>query len=89
VQLRKTVTVLFSDIADSTSLGETLDAEVFGRVLQRYFDEVRSVLERMVAGSRSSSATRFSPCSECLSRVRTTRFGRSVPLQRSASVSSS
>jgi len=46
VQLRKTVTVLFSDIADSTSLGETLDAEVFGRVLQRYFDEVRSVLER-------------------------------------------
>ena len=46
MQLRKTVTVLFSDIADSTSLGETLDAEVLGRVLQRYFDEVRGVLER-------------------------------------------
>ncbi len=46
VQLRKTVTVLFSDIADSTSLGETLDAEVLERVLRRYFDEVGGVVER-------------------------------------------
>ena len=46
MQLRKTVTVLFSDIADSTSLGETLDAEVLGRVLRRYFDDVRGVVER-------------------------------------------
>ncbi len=46
MQLRKTVTVLFFDIADSTSLGETFDAEVLGRVLRRYFDEVRGVVER-------------------------------------------
>jgi class 3 adenylate cyclase/tetratricopeptide (TPR) repeat protein len=46
VELRKTVTVLFSDIADSTSLGETLDAEALRRVLGRYFEEVRVVVER-------------------------------------------
>jgi class 3 adenylate cyclase/tetratricopeptide (TPR) repeat protein len=46
VELRKTVTVLFSDIADSTSLGETLDAEALRRVLSRYFEEVRVVVER-------------------------------------------
>jgi class 3 adenylate cyclase/tetratricopeptide (TPR) repeat protein len=46
VELRKTVTVLFSDIADSTSLGETLDAEALRRVLARYFEEVRVVVER-------------------------------------------
>ncbi len=44
--VRKTVTVLFSDIVGSTALGETFDAEVLTRVLRRYFDEVRSVLEQ-------------------------------------------
>jgi class 3 adenylate cyclase/tetratricopeptide (TPR) repeat protein len=46
VELRKTVTVLFSDIADSTALGETLDTEALRSVLTRYFDEVRVVVER-------------------------------------------
>jgi class 3 adenylate cyclase len=46
VELRKTVTVLFSDIADSTTLGEKLDAEALRSVLARYFDEVRVVVER-------------------------------------------
>lgn len=46
MQLRKTVTVLFADIADSTSLGESLDAEALERVLRRYFDEVREVVVR-------------------------------------------
>ena len=46
MELRKTVTVLFSDIADSTTLGETLDAEALRRVLSRYFEEVRVVVER-------------------------------------------
>lgn len=44
--VRKTVTVLFSDIVDSTALGETLDPESLRRVVGRYFDESRTILER-------------------------------------------
>jgi class 3 adenylate cyclase/predicted ATPase len=44
--VRKTVTVLFSDVTGSTALGEQLDAEVTRRVLARYFDEARAVIER-------------------------------------------
>jgi class 3 adenylate cyclase/tetratricopeptide (TPR) repeat protein len=44
--LRKTVTVLFCDIADSTPLGERLDPEVLQRVLSRYHQDVKVVLER-------------------------------------------
>ena len=43
---RKTVTALFCDIADSTALGERLDPEALRRVLSRYFEETRAVLER-------------------------------------------
>jgi predicted ATPase/class 3 adenylate cyclase len=42
---RRTVTVLFADVADSTPLGERLDPESLRRVMSRYFDCVRSVLE--------------------------------------------
>jgi class 3 adenylate cyclase len=44
--VRKTVTVLFSDVAGSTALGERLDPEATRRVLGRYFDEARAVIER-------------------------------------------
>jgi class 3 adenylate cyclase/tetratricopeptide (TPR) repeat protein len=43
---RKTVTVLFSDIKDSTPLGEQLDPEAVRQVMNRYFGEVRAVIER-------------------------------------------
>ena len=43
---RKTVTVLFSDVVDSTRMGERLDPEPLRRVISRYFAEMRSVLER-------------------------------------------
>ncbi len=43
---RRTVTVLFCDIVDSTPLGEQLDMEAFRRVQSRYFDEARAELER-------------------------------------------
>jgi class 3 adenylate cyclase len=45
-ETRKTITVLFSDIADSTALGERLDPESVRRVMERYFDTVRRALER-------------------------------------------
>jgi class 3 adenylate cyclase/tetratricopeptide (TPR) repeat protein len=45
-EVRKTVTAVFCDIADSTTLGEKLDPESLRRVLSRYFEEMRLVLER-------------------------------------------
>jgi class 3 adenylate cyclase/tetratricopeptide (TPR) repeat protein len=43
--MRKTVTVVFSDLIDSTPLGERLDPESYRRMLSRYFIEVSRVLE--------------------------------------------
>src|SRR5215211_7921431 len=45
-EVRKTVTTLFSDVEGSTRLGERLDAESLRRVMTRYYDEARVVLER-------------------------------------------
>src|SRR4051812_19924537 len=45
-EARKTVTVVFCDVADSTGLAERLDPEVLRGVMSRYFEEMRSVLER-------------------------------------------
>jgi class 3 adenylate cyclase len=44
-EVRKTVTIVFSDLKGSTSLGEALDSESLREVLTRYFDEMRAVLE--------------------------------------------
>jgi class 3 adenylate cyclase/tetratricopeptide (TPR) repeat protein len=43
---RKTVTILFCDVAGSTAIGERLDAESLRRVMSRYFDGMEAVLER-------------------------------------------
>jgi class 3 adenylate cyclase len=45
-EVRKTVTVVFSDLKDSTSLGEKLDSESLREVLSVYFSAMRQVLER-------------------------------------------
>ena len=45
-EVRKTVTIVFSDLKGSTSLGERLDSEALREVMTRYFDEIRAVLER-------------------------------------------
>jgi class 3 adenylate cyclase/tetratricopeptide (TPR) repeat protein len=44
--VRKTVTVLFADVTGSTALGERLDPESLRRVMSRYFEEMRGVIER-------------------------------------------
>jgi class 3 adenylate cyclase len=44
-EVRKTVSVLFSDICESTSLAERLDPESLRQVMTRYFDEMRAALE--------------------------------------------
>jgi predicted ATPase/class 3 adenylate cyclase len=45
-ETRKTVTVVFSDLTDSTSLGERLDPESLNRIMARWFHAMRTVLER-------------------------------------------
>ena len=45
-EVRKTVTVLFSDWVDSTPLGERLDPETLRRVQTAYFADATAVLER-------------------------------------------
>ena len=43
---RKSVTILFADVVDSTDLAARLDPEVFGGVMRRYFGAVTSAVER-------------------------------------------
>jgi class 3 adenylate cyclase len=44
--IRKTVTVLFCDVAGSTELGERLDPEALRAVMAQWFDAMRAPLER-------------------------------------------
>ena len=45
-ETRKVVTIVFSDLKGSTSLGEALDSEALREVMTRYFDAMREELER-------------------------------------------
>lgn len=44
-EVRKTVTVVFSDLVGSTSLGERVDSEALRELLAVYFSEMRSAIE--------------------------------------------
>jgi predicted ATPase/class 3 adenylate cyclase len=44
--VRKIVTVVFTDVTGSTAIGDRLDPESLRRVMTRYFDAMREVLER-------------------------------------------
>ena len=44
-EIRKTVTIVFSDLRGSTDLGERLDAESLRELIGRYFDAMRAELE--------------------------------------------
>jgi class 3 adenylate cyclase/tetratricopeptide (TPR) repeat protein len=43
---RKVVTVLFCDLVGSTSLGESTDPEALRARMRRYFEDLRSIIER-------------------------------------------
>jgi class 3 adenylate cyclase/tetratricopeptide (TPR) repeat protein len=45
-EYRKVVTVLFCDVAGSTALGESVDPEALRALLGRYFDEMKTIVER-------------------------------------------
>src|SRR5436189_4487108 len=42
---RKTVTVVFCDVAGSTALGESVDPEALRSLLARYFERMRAIVE--------------------------------------------
>lgn len=43
---RRPVTVVITDVVDSTALGERLDAEALGAVMTRYYETMRGAVER-------------------------------------------
>jgi class 3 adenylate cyclase/tetratricopeptide (TPR) repeat protein len=43
---RKTVTVLFCDVTESTALGESVDPEALRELLARYFERMKAIVER-------------------------------------------
>jgi class 3 adenylate cyclase len=45
LEVRKTVTILFADLVESTELTRRLDAEALRRLMSRYFDAMRSAIE--------------------------------------------
>jgi len=45
-ELRKTVTLLFTDVTGSTTLGEELDPEAYRGVMGRYFEVARGAVEK-------------------------------------------
>ena len=45
-EVRKTVTVVFSDLVESTPLGERLDPESLREIISRYYDRAAQVLTR-------------------------------------------
>ena len=45
-EVRKNVTVVFSDVVGSTALGERLDPEALRRLLTGYFEEMKTILEQ-------------------------------------------
>src|SRR5512145_149816 len=45
-EIRKTVTIVFTDLKDSTALGETLDSEALHEVKERYFNAMAAEIKR-------------------------------------------
>ena len=45
-EVRKTVTLIFSDLKDSTALGERLDSEALHEVKERYFSAMAAEIKR-------------------------------------------
>jgi len=45
-EVRKTVTIVFSDLESSTALAESIDPESLREIMNRYFGAMRDVLER-------------------------------------------
>ena len=53
---RKTVTVLFCDVAGSTELGESTDPEALRALLARYFERMKEIVERHGGSAEEEAA---------------------------------
>jgi class 3 adenylate cyclase len=53
---RRVVSILFCDVAGSTALGERLDAEALRRVMNRYHERARIIVERQGGTVRTAEA---------------------------------
>src|SRR5215212_7207210 len=71
-EVRKTITVVFCDLAGSTALGERLDPESLQRVLGRYYQRMREVLERHEGTVAKFIGDAVVGCSAFLISTRTT-----------------
>ena len=86
---RKTVTVLFCDLVDSTQLGERLDPETLRLVLDRYFDEMRAAVERHGGTVEKFIGDAVLAVFGILASMRMTPFGRCARPTRCAACSRS
>ena len=78
-EVRKTVTVLFSDWVDSTPLGERLDPESLRRVQTAYFADATTVLERHGGTVEKYIGDAVMAVLGSRRRAKTTRCGRCAP----------
>jgi class 3 adenylate cyclase len=75
-RVRKVVTVVFSDLAGSTGLGERLDPESLTLVMGRYFERTRAVVERHGGTVQKFIGDAVRRCSASPWSARTTLCGR-------------
>ena len=80
--VRKTVTILFSDVVTSTELGERLDPESLRRVMSRYFDEMRAIVERHRWTVEKFIGDEVMAVFGIPTSMRTTRFAQSARQRR-------
>ncbi len=81
---RKTVTVLFCDLADSTELGERLDPESLRGLMARWYDAMREPLERHGGTVEKFIGDAVMAVFGVPTSTRTTRCGRFGPPSRCA-----
>ena len=83
-EMRKTVTIVFTDVIDSTPLGERSTRRRTGASSRATSSRSAACSSSTVARSRSSSATQSWPRSASRSCTRTTRCGPFAPPARCA-----
>ena len=84
-ETRQTVTVLFGDLVGSTSLGEGMDPEALRRLLTRYYDEMRAVVERHGGSVEKFIGDAVMAVFGSRARTRTTRCAPYAPRSRCTS----
>ena len=88
-EVRKTVTIVFTDLSGSTAMGERLDPETLRGVMGRYFDRMRTEVERHGGVVEKFIGDAVMAVFGIPSSQRTTRSARCAPRWRCAMPSTS